>query len=418
MDRPHRPLIAGAGPAGLCAALALADCGLDVDLVERLPETALAAPAFDGREIALSHASIRALQDLGVWAEIPAAEIHPLRAANVADGARPGFAINGHAFGRAQLGSFVANQHIRRAAFAAVRANPRIHLHAGAEIQTVAQNEAGVRIGLADGRIFAPALLVAADSRFSQIRRLLGVPVRMHDFGKTMLVCRLRHSVPHHGIAREWFGHGQTRALLPLDEHLVSLVLTVPGAEAARLQQLEADAFARAIETRLEQRLGHMELASERLLYPLVATWAERFAGPGFALVGDAAVGMHPVTAHGFNLGLASVVRLADAIRQPSATGNPADPRALARYERRHRRGAWPLFVGTAAVVALFTNDRPLARPLRHAAIGGMRRLRPARDAIAAAVVGARPPRIARGLLRSLAGLEPVPPAPSVPAAD
>lgn len=44
-----------------------------------------------------------------------------------------------------------------------------------------------------------------------------------------------------------------------------------------------------------------------------------------FALAGDAAVGMHPVTAHGFNLGLASVERLAaiarDAIQRKGTSG-------------------------------------------------------------------------------------------------
>src|SRR5690606_18566996 len=120
-------------------------------------------------------------------------------------------------------------------------------------------------------------------------------PVAMHDFGKTMLVCRMQHETPHEGVAREWFGHGQTRALLPLSENIVSLVLTVTGREAEELLALDEPAFARNIEARLEYRLGAMQLVSTRHTYPLVATWAKRFVGPGFALVGDAAVGMHPV---------------------------------------------------------------------------------------------------------------------------
>ena len=47
-----------------------------------------------------------------------------------------------------------------------------------------------------------------------------------------------------------------------------------------------------------------MELVGKRYSYPMVTTYAKKFISDRFALIGDAAVGMHPVTAHGFNLGL------------------------------------------------------------------------------------------------------------------
>jgi 2-polyprenyl-6-methoxyphenol hydroxylase-like FAD-dependent oxidoreductase len=72
-------------------------------------------------------------------------------------------------------------------------------------------------------------LLVAADSRFSQTRRLLGIGAQLKDFGKTMLVCRMDHEKPHRQTAWEWFGYGQTLALLPLNGEQSSVVLTLPA---------------------------------------------------------------------------------------------------------------------------------------------------------------------------------------------
>lgn len=405
---PQNVLIVGAGPVGLCLARALATLGLEVDIVERQPEETLAEPAFDGREIALSQGSISILERLDIWRRIPEAEIHPLRRAHVSDGVYEGFDIGADIFGKDRLGNFVSNHVTRAAAWQAVRDTRAVRVHTGVEVKTIERRGEGFCVHFADGRELTAALLVAADSRFSQMRRLLGVPVAMHDFGKTMLVCRLHHEIPHEGVAREWFGRGQTRALLPLDEHTVSLVLTVTGREASELQALDEDAFARDIEMRLDRRLGAMRLVSVRHAYPLVATWAKRFAGPGFALVGDAAVGMHPVTAHGFNLGLASVDRLAAALSGALARRRGvADTAALDRYQRRHRAAALPLFLGTGMIVGLYTDDRALAQPLRHAVIGGMQRLRPLRDMLAAAVVDAPPHQALFGLARSVARLGP-----------
>ena len=75
----HDVAIIGAGPAGLCLARALSGQGLSIVLLERQAETALADPAFDGREIALTHASQALLEQLGLWQRLPAEEVAVLR---------------------------------------------------------------------------------------------------------------------------------------------------------------------------------------------------------------------------------------------------------------------------------------------------------------------------------------------------
>lgn len=385
-------LIIGAGPAGLCLSLALARQGLDVDLVERQDADALAAPAFDGREIALTHASMRLLRELGVWRRIPESGMAPVCRARIMDGAGAGFTVDGAAFGHAQLGTLVSNQCIRAAAWQAVADEPRIRVHTGARVDTVATSTGSASVCLADGRVLGAALLVAADSRFSETRRAMGIPVHMRDFGASMLVCRMQHATANDGTAWEWFGHGQTRALLPLGEHLASVVLTVSEREAQALQALSPEAFAANIAARYEGKLGEMQLASSIHRYPLVATWAHRFVATRFALAGDAAIGMHPVTAHGFNLGLASVERLAqaagDGLRQHD---DPADPVMLSRYQRRHRLGSAAVFAGTQAVVGIFTSEHAPVQAVRGAIIGAGRRLPVLRRALAANVLDAAP---------------------------
>jgi len=362
-------IVIGAGPAGLCLARALDGSGLRVTVLEREDEKTLRAPKFDGREIALTQRSVRLLRDLGIWTKLPSDECHPLREAGVFDTDVPTpLQVGG---GDEPLGWLVPNHAIRAAAFEAAMSSRDVELQAGVRVAAVEADADLARVRLDDGRMFVARLVVAADGRFSETRRSLGIATRMHDFGRAMLVCRVTHEHPHHDTAWEWFDRGQTLARLPLGRatpagHRASVVLTLPAAQMRVVQAMDDAAFADEIARRFHGRLGTVSDPGERHVYPLVGAWATRFAGTRVALLGDAAVGMHPVTAHGFNLGLLGVERLAGELGRAAAeAADPGDPARLARYDRGHRLATAPLHLATRGVVALFTDDRAPVRALR-----------------------------------------------------
>lgn len=404
----QRVVVAGGGPAGLCLAIALAQRGFGVDVVERQSAGTLAKPAFDGREVALTRTSIQLLQALGIWERVDWRQAAPVERARIMDGDDRGFVVDSRSVENDRLGALVSNGAIRAAAWEAALACPAIQVRDGVSVERIDTGVAESAVLLSDGSTLHAPLVVAADGRFSALRRMQGIAATLHDFGMTMLLVRARHAVSNERTAWEWFGHGQTRALLPLEPHLSSLVLTVNSAEVPALLALPADALAAELATRYEGRLGDLTLASTVHAYPLVATWAHRFVAARFALAGDAAIGMHPVTAHGFNLGLASVRHLADAAADGwRRHGDPGHARTLARYQRRLRASGALIFAGTQAVAHLFTDDRPLARPVRHALLLAGRTLPPLRRALAVHVTAelpwrASPLRHVRGVVRTL----------------
>ena len=219
----------------------------------------------------------------------------------------------------------------------------------------------------------------------------------MQDFGRTVIVCRMRHAQPGDGVAHECFGYERTLAVLPLPPAadgtpLCSVVVTAGTADASALMALPAQAFAAQVQAQFQQRLGAMALEGERHAYPLVAVYARHFSGHRCALLGDAAVGMHPVTAHGYNLGLSGVERLTRAVADARRAGRDiGDAAVLAAYARDHHRHAWPIYQGTNTVVRLFTDARPLPRLLRQAVLQGARRLPPLKAAIVAQLTGRTP---------------------------
>lgn len=376
-------VIVGAGPAGLALAIGLARAGIAVTVIERQEEEQLADPAFDGREIALTHASMAALKRLGAWDRIAPDARYPLVEAHVFNGKSPlALSFAPRRSGVGQLGSLVSNCDIRRALFAAAKDFACIELVAGTSVERAATNENGARVWLDDGCDLATSLLVAADSRFSRIRALLGIPASMNRLGKSMVVGRVALERDHGSIATEWFDNGQTLALLPLSKGVGSAVVTLPDGEAERLAGLGRDEAGENLTRRFARRFGQMRLLSSLHAYPLTTTYAHRFVGQRVALVGDAAVGMHPVTAHGFNLGLAGAVRLSRLLAGADWCSKGSDiARALRRYETGHRAATWPLYTATNVIVGLYTDDRIPSRMVRHIALRAAH-LSPARSLI------------------------------------
>lgn len=400
----HDLLIIGAGPAGLSLARALRASGQRIGLIEQASREALENPAFDGREIALTQRSAQHLRQLGIWPLLGDENIAPLRDALVLDGgAGPGqqrMTISHTLSPRPELGYLVSNHRIRKAAFEAAMmpadANgmpPELHNNSPVtHIHTDAQRAS---ITLANGTTLSAKLVIAADSRHSTTRRAMGIPADLHDYGRTMLVCNMTHEQPHHETAWEWFDHGQTLALLPMNPCPVSgqprssVVLTLPHQTLLPLMELTEPEFNTAITQRFAHQLGAMQLSSTRHAYPLVGVWAQRFVAQRFAVVGDAAVGMHPVTAHGFNLGLRSVETLSQLLTTAHQKGqDPAAPELLRRYQTQHRFTSRGLYMATHALATLYSREEAPARWLRRAMLGAGERFTPFKRAVAASLTG------------------------------
>jgi 2-polyprenyl-6-methoxyphenol hydroxylase-like FAD-dependent oxidoreductase len=92
---------------------------------------------------------------------------------------------------------------------------------------------------------------------------------------------------------------------------------------------------------------------------------------------------MHPVTAHGFNLGLSSAHLLATEVTAARDKGlSYYTEQVLKAYQRKHIRQTRIMYYGTNGIVNLFTDDRIPGRFARKAVLGLSRRCPPIRWAI------------------------------------
>lgn len=365
-------VVAGAGPVGLAFAASMAGTGLRIALADPQPAEALADPADDGREIALTDRSVGLLRAMGAWERIPADAIAPLRRMQVLNGPST-YAMQFGAVrpGEGGVAQFAPNHWLRRALHGVVAGLPDVTLLPGRPVASVRVGRDGADATLKDGATLRARLVVAADTRRSRLREQQGISASLHDYGQRMMVCPVEHALPHHETATAWFEYGRTLVTLPLNNGCSSAVMTLDEADTAALMAMDDEAFGAEVTRRYRSRLGPMRPVGARQHVPVVTAYASRFTGQRFALMGDAAVGMHPTTAHGFNFGLLGQHALAQALRASVAAGRDvADPAALRRYEAAHRAETRLFFWGTEAIMRLYAAGESLpARLLRNGAL-------------------------------------------------
>jgi len=362
--------IIGAGPAGLSFACSLKDSGLKLLIIEKQAKADLEKPSNDGRDIALTHFSRDLMMKQGSWQRIKDANISPLKNAEVIDGNSP-YVLRFKAPKKdTSLGFLISNHIIRQAIYEEFSTLDNVTLMDETEVSCVSTNDQAGTVQLKNGESFQVSLIVAADTRFSLSRQQMGISTDSHDFGRTAIVCQMKHELSHNNTAYECFHYGQTLAVLPMPNNTSSIVITLPSPKAKTVLNMSNEDFNADIKKRLNSQLGEMTQLDKRHSYPLVGVHANKFVSQRFALIGDAAVGMHPVTAHGFNLGLSGQEILATEIIQAYKKGKSIfSDDVLKAYQRKHMLITRPLYHGTNMVVDLFTNDAFPATVLRKAVL-------------------------------------------------
>ena len=364
----NKVVIIGAGPAGLSLACSLVDTDLEIIVIEKQSTKYLSSPSYDGREIALTHFSKKVLEDLGVWKRLSSKTISLIKEAKVLDG-NSSYALHfdRHKVRKNALGYLVSNHLIRKALYKEVITKPNIKIISGTSVVKVNTSEHSAFVKLKNNKKIQASLIVAADSRFSTTRQNMGISAETHDFKRVAIVCRMKHQKPHHKIAYECFHYGETLAILPLvQKNISSIVMTIPMEKSAKLMNMNNKEFNDCISNKFKNKFGNMTLVSKRYQYSLTGVFADQFIANRFALIGDAAVGMHPVTAHGFNLGLRGQNTLSLQIKFAMEHGLDIGLfQTLDRYQLRHRRACRSLYLGTNAIVKLYTDDSLLAKITR-----------------------------------------------------
>jgi 2-octaprenyl-6-methoxyphenol hydroxylase len=389
-------LIAGGGLNGPALALALAQGGFKVTVVDARPAPARAEAGFDGRAYALAVASVRLLTAIGVWGAVrdKAQPILEIKASDgrAGEGAAPFFLhFDAAEIEEGPMGHMLEDRFLYAAFLEAMQAAPGITLISGETVVAQEVTGSGVTVTLASGRRLTAGLLIGCDGRGSGVATRAGIKRVGWGYGQTALVTAVRHERDHGGVAQQFFMPSGPLAILPLKGGHHSSIVWSENAEVAEAIQALSDAdYLEVLRPRFGDFLGEIALAGARFTYPLSLSLAETFVAPRVALVGDAAHGVHPIAGQGLNLGIRDVAALAEVLILARRRGlDVGDPVALEEYQRWRRFDATALALGMDAVNRVFSSDNPVLRLGRDLGMG-----------LVSAMPGLR-----RGFIRQAAGL-------------
>jgi 2-octaprenyl-6-methoxyphenol hydroxylase len=331
----HDVVVVGGGPAGLAAAVAVAETGANTGLIARR------VPYADNRTTALLGGSVDLLQRLEVWSRC-AGEAAALRTMRLVDDTgrlirAPEVRFSSEEIGLDQFGYNIEN----RALMSALeqRATEISNLtRIDDEAEAITPEQAEIAVRTRQGNSLLARLAIGADGQHSLCRAAAGIETRRHELDQAALTFNVGHSRPHRNISTEFHTPQGPCVFVPLPGDRSSVVWVATRAEAERLGALTDPQLSEAAETQSHSILGRIRAEPGRHLFPLAIERPRRFAQHRIALVGEAAHVLPPIGAQGLNMGLRDAGDIADAVRDAIGKGeDPGAPSVLGHYNSTRR---------------------------------------------------------------------------------
>lgn len=332
-------VISGAGMVGLMSAIACAESGRSVLLLEKGPNSDWQPDqARSLRVSALSAQHMAWFEKLGLAKLWQASRVGHYKQMQVWDNrSHAEITFDSSHSEHEHLGAMVENDHLMWAAGQVLASTHQVTRQFQTTITACQNQDKSVQLTLSDGSEVKAGLLLSAEGARSEVRQMMGIETDEKSYQQKGLVAyiELENTTPQ--TAYQAFNPTGPVGLLPVSDGLFSIVWTLNDDAVDRWLQCDEATFERALKVHINRDLGIPKLVSKRVAFPLKQLQAFQYHQGRVVLLGDAAHVVHPLAGQGVNLGLADAMTLVECTSNVSLKDDVTLMRQLKKYQRRRR---------------------------------------------------------------------------------
>lgn len=308
-------IIVGAAMVGSTAALALANQGFQVLLLDRKPLSNVPSPTSIPviGTTAVSAGSLKLLDALNTNHDIQNTAQPIVRVHVTQQGTFGSTRIDADDLGVKALGYVVDNATFLARIHQQLQQSLSLTQAIPGRLLSLQQTPDHVTL-TTDNATYRSRLLLAVDGANSAVRDLCGINSHVADYEQTAVMATVAMERDHGGTAYERFTPTGPLALLPLANGHASLIMTVRTTDAPLLCALSDDDFLLRVQQDFGYRLGRFTQVHQRQSIPLHLRQASKQRDDRVVLLGNAARLLHPVAGQGFNLALRDIGKLLELL--------------------------------------------------------------------------------------------------------
>jgi 2-polyprenylphenol 6-hydroxylase len=357
--------VVGAGLVGLSAAIAFAQQGKSVVLVDAKKPVIKLKKTWDERVYALTPETENWLKSIGVWAHMDASRVNPINAMHIFDDTNEQpLCLRDEDANLAKLGLIIESQNLMHALLQQLN-KLDVTVITDAQCQMLNNTQQPVVLGLENGLQISAKLVVAADGVDSWVRKQANIGVTKKDFHQTAIVANFVTQMQHQHIARQWFRPHDVLALLPLPDNMVSIVWSVSTERAVELLALTGEELAHNVHEHSRSVLGTLKQLGNTQAFALNQQTALHLIAERVVLTGDAAHQIHPMAGQGVNLGFRDVMQLTLLATKLHAMQDVGDKGFLRQYERARKADIVTMNQLTTGLDGLFAIESGMLKKAR-----------------------------------------------------
>ena len=363
-------LIVGSGLVGLVAAHCLSTLNYKVTLVDKKNFINSKNSFKDTRTVAISEGSKIFLENLSLWGFLKS-YAEPIKNINVYDRSSTNKILFNNEIKNKKLGYVIENKKFSKILINQLKKFKNTKVHYGFNLINVELNDKNSR-AFSDNTLINSKILIAADGKNSQIKKIVGNKTFKKNYNESALVLNFVHEKKLNNTAYEIFYKTGPLAILPMKSSKnffqSTLIWSNDNKFLKKLISFESIFIKSFIEEKIGKIVGAIIKINSSQIFPLSAHINDSFINRRLIYVGDSAHSIHPIAGQGWNLGVSDVKNLYELSKNKKI--DIGSDLFCQMYNDKSYHKAFQLFQITDKLNSHFLNSSNIYRSLSNIGFG------------------------------------------------